>query len=213
MAISKTYIGGDFSVFGSFLEDSGLFDSVVVSGSTITCKDADENTLLTFSRASQTMTITAYASASASKYVQYNYGTSSTQVTISYGYACANGVMLQFSGMNYKACVMIAKTNNGEIVTVMSNSESVNSYTVVWCVAWGDVAPFTNFTFTAHERNQTVIAPFASCANIGDVSYTDKAGYIPYGQYYNSGYGTLSIGEDTWLTNGYWCIKDGGDAS
>lgn len=209
MAITKTYINGDFSVFGSFLESSGLFNSVVVSGSTITCKDADENTLLTFSNASQTMTITAYASASASKYVQYNYGTSSTQVTIEYGYACTNGVMLKFGGMNYKACVMITKTNNGEIVTIMSNSASTNPYTVVWCVAWGDVAPFSNFTFTAHERNQTVIAPFATCADIGDVSYTDKAGYMPFGQYYNSGYGTLNIDGVEWLTNGYWAIKDG----
>ena len=209
MAITKTYINGDFSVFGSFLESSGLFDSVERNGSSITCKDADENTLLTFSSASQTMTITAYANASASKYVQYNYGSSSQQVTIEYGYACTNGVMLKFSGRNYNACVMITKTNNGEIVTVMSNSEITNPYTVVWCVAWGDVAPLANFTFTANERNQTVIAPFATCADIGDVSYTDKAGYMPFGQYYNSGYGTLNIDGVEWLTNGYWAIKDG----
>lgn len=209
MAITKTYINGNFSVFGSFLESSGLFDSVVVSGDTITCKDADENTLLIFSNASQTMRITAYANASASKYVEYNYGTSSTQVTIEYGYACTNGVMLKFGGMNYNACAMITKTNNGEIVTVMSNSEITNPYTVVWCVAWGDVAPFANFTFTANERNQTVVAPFATCADVGDVSYTDKAGYMPFGQYYNSGYGTLNIDGVEWLTNGYWAIKDG----
>lgn len=211
MAITKTYINGDFSVFGSFLESSGLFDSVVVSGSTITCKDADNNTLLTFSVASSTITITAYASASVSKSVQYNYGAGYVgRVVIEYGYACANGVMLKFSGENANACVLITKTNNGEIVTIMSSSTSdASAYTTIWCIAWGDVAPFSNFTFTAHERNQTVIAPFATCADIGDVSYTDKAGYMPFGQYYNSGYGTLNIDGVEWLTNGYWAIKDG----
>lgn len=213
MAITKTYINDDFSIFEQFLTASGLFDSVEHEARTVTCKDADENTLLSFAVASNTMTITAYASDSDNKAVQYPYGSTSHQMLLTYGYACTNGVMLQFKGQNYEACCLIARTNNGDIVIIMSDSSSVTQRKQftdsIWCVAWGDVAPFSNFTFTAHERNQTVIAPFATCSDIGDVSYTDKAGYMPFGQYYNSGYGTLNIDGVEWLTNGYWAIKDG----
>lgn len=212
MAISKTYINDDFSVLQSFLSASGLFGSVEVNERTVTCKDSESNTLLTFSVASSAMTITAYANSSVSKEIQYPYGSSSTQVIITYGYACTNGVMLQFSGMNYAACVLITKTNSGGVAIVMSDSTISNRkpYTdAVWCVAWGDVSPFASFTFTTNERNQTVISPFVTCAGINNASYTDKAGFIPIGQYYSSGYGTLSIDGTAWLTNGYWAIEDG----
>ena len=63
-------------------------------------------------------------------------------------------------------------------------------------------------TYTAKAGEQTLLCPFCTNANLGEPSYTPNAFWIPFGQYYSMGYGTLAMNGVTYLTNGYWCIKD-----
>ena len=212
MSITRTYINGDTSTLASFLESSGLFASVTTESSTVTCKDADDNTLLTITKNSSGDTITAYASSSVSK--SATYYTSSYNTYFIEGFACANGVILRYGATgttSYNACLLITKTNNNKTAIVFSSSMTTipAAYTSFYAVAWGDTAPISAYTTAANAQNQTMLVPFSTNANEGLQSYTPNAGFMISGQLYSLGYGKATIGSGTYITNGYWAIKDG----
>lgn len=211
MAISSTYIGGDTNTLKSFLEDSGLFDSVTISGDVITIADADSNTLATFD-GSNGLTLTAYSDAthSASRaWSGANYGAR-------IGYKCANGVLILVSGLSsgyygYWAHILISKTNNNKVAFVFSSNDTAagdSNFKNFYSVAWGDSASISSRTMTPNDSTQTQLVPFLTTADVGDASYTPKAFFLLYGQFYSMGYGKLNIENVTYLTNGYWAIKD-----
>ena len=70
----------------------------------------------------------------------------------------------------------------------------------------------TTTTFAPEAAQQTCMTPFITNADIGDVSYTPNARYLTAHSSYASGIGKMLLGTDTWITNGYWAIKDGGAA-
>lgn len=200
MAITRTVINNDYSALQSFLQSSGLFGSVELGTDAVTMKDADGNTLATIGTG---ITITAYSNATTSASATYYYNVSQT---IGYGYKCANGVLLSVTASGGKsAYILIAKTNNNKVAFVFSNAWNAN--TVFYCVAWGD-ADVSTFTVTTKASGQTLMCPFCTNANMGETSYTPNAFWLPFGQYYNIGYGTLTMNGVNYLTNGYWCIKD-----
>ena len=207
MGITKTDINGDFSVLQSFLQSTGFFDTVELGTNTVTMKDAGGNTLATIDGA----TITVYANASNS--ANYNYTTNSPAVKD--GYKCANGILLKFAPLtgayqDKQAHVLITKTNNNKIAFIFSNTSNNNTgapYTNYQCIAWGDTDIAAN-TYTAKAGEQTLLCPFCTNATLGEPSYTPNAFWIPFGQNYSMGYGTLAMNGVTYLTNGYWCIKD-----
>lgn len=202
MAITKATINGDFSVLQSFLQSSGLFGSVELGTDIVTMKDGDGNTLATIETG---LTIRAYINSSTSASVSYfNSG------YILYGYKCTNGVLLFVTGTSgYQGHILISKTNNNKVAFVFSSAHASTTivYTTYYCVAWGDYDTST-FTFTGKSAEQTLMSPFCTNANMGETSYTPNAFWLPFGQYYNMGYGTLTMNGVTYLTNGYWCIKD-----
>ena len=202
MAITKTTINGDFSVLQSFLQSSGLFNSVELGTGIVTMKDGDGNTLATIETG---LTIRAYIDSSTSASVSYfNSG------YILYGCNCTNGVLLFVTGTSgYQGHILISKTNNNKVAFVFSSAHSVspNPYTTYYCVAWGDDDTST-FTFTGKASEQSLMCPFCTNAIMGETSYTPNAFWMPFGQYYNMGYGKLTDDGTTYLTNGYWCIKD-----
>lgn len=202
MAITKTTINGDYSALQSFLQASGLFGSVELGTDAVTMKDADGNTIATIEIG---LTIRAYINASTSASVSYfNNG------YVLYGYKCTNGVLLFVTGTSgYKAHILISKTNNDKVAFIFSSAHSNTevSYTTYYCVVWGDTETST-FSFTKKSVEQTLMCAFATNAAFGTVSYTPNAFWLPFGQYYNSEYGIITIGGVNYLTNGYWCIKD-----
>ena len=211
MAITKTAINNDYSTLQSFLQSSGLFASVELGTDAVTMKDADGNTLATISDNSGSAQITAYADASNS--VAGNYSTNGRP---QYAYKCTNGIMLQIfnptpgsGNTNWKATILIAKTNNNKIAFIFSKDlkQDFSNLTEYYCVAWGDDVISIN-TFTAKTLEQTLMCPFCTNATMGEQSYTPNAFWLPFGQYYNMGYGKLTDDGTTYLTNGYWCIKD-----
>lgn len=134
---------------------------------------------------------------------------------------CDNGIILDTSYMyniSRKFGVLIAKTNDDKIACIFSygGRESSNDnylYNKLQHVALGDSTTMsTTTTFTPESGNQTVITPFITNADVGGKSYTPSAGYMPAHSTYGSGLNKFLLGADTYITNGYWCIKDGGAA-
>lgn len=132
--------------------------------------------------------------------------------------ACDNGILFEntYGGTSStgKIMVAIAKTNNGKTAFIFSaNSSSTVSgyYTEIRHVAWGDNDTVTSTTtFTPESGQQVQIMPFSTNPNIGEISYTPDAGYMPMSSNYSSGIGKFEMGGSVWITNGYWCIRDGG---
>jgi hypothetical protein len=218
MAITRTYINGDTSTLVSFLESSGLFDSVTAESSTITCKDADNNTMLIIAPEDigyYGNQIGVYASSSVAETIHLRNNSYNTYFID--GYSCANGVILQYGSTqasDYNACLLITKTNNDAVAVVVSSSATTipAAYTSFYAVAWGDTAPISAYTTAANAQNQTMLVPFATNANEGAQSYTPNAGFMISGQLYSLGYGKATIGSGTYITNGYWAIKDGAES-
>lgn len=111
--------------------------------------------------------------------------------------------------------LLVAKTNNGEPAIIFNRYGSATDnqifYNGVKHVAFGDSPTMsTTTTFTPESGNQTVITPFITNADVGGKSYTPSAGYMPAHSNYGSGLNKFLLGADMYITNGYWCIKDGG---
>ena len=132
--------------------------------------------------------------------------------------ACDNGILFENtytgSGSTGKIMVAIAKTNNGKTAFIFSgNSTSAVSgyYTALRHVAWGDSPTVTSTTtFVPEQTNQTELQAFLTNVEVGGTSYTPDAGYMPAHTLYASGINKFILGADTYITNGYWYIKDGG---
>ena len=131
---------------------------------------------------------------------------------------CDNGIIVAATfqhsgyGTRYFSC-LISKTNNGRLACVFSVGSSATQilYTQIQHVAIGDSTTMsTTTTFTPEAGQQTCLVPFATNAEIGTTSYTPDAYYIPMNPNYAMGIGKFMMGADTYISNGYWAIRDGG---
>jgi len=212
MAITKDYLNtNDVNVFAAWMQANlvpDYFAAVTVENAAVTCTDADGNTLLTISWGTTgggnlVLTFNAYKSGS--------YATTFSRGSISvcqYCASCANGALVVWkatNGDNMQQALLITKTNNGKTALIFAGE---NLYSTTLCIAWGDVAPDSTYSFTPLTANQTQLVPFCTDAALSTPSYTPDAFYIPVGQYYSMGIGKLALDGTTYLTNGYWAIKD-----
>lgn len=130
---------------------------------------------------------------------------------------CGNGIIIAaaFTNLGYGVryfSVLISKTNNGRLACVFSVGSSATQilYTQLQHVAIGDSTTLsTTTTFTPEAGQQTCLVPFATNAEIGDTSYTPDAFYIPMNPNYAMGIGKFLMGADTYISNGYWAIREG----
>jgi len=135
---------------------------------------------------------------------------------------CGNGFIVDMKigtrqGTGFGFAFMLSKTNNDKIAIIFPSSvgyaEAMQFKTNIQHVAFGDSQTMsTTTTFTPESGNQTVITPFITNADVGGKSYTPSAGYMPAHSNYGSGLNKFLLGADMYITNGYWCIKDGGAA-
>lgn len=133
---------------------------------------------------------------------------------------CDNGFILEAkSGVSkrYLLVLMCAKTNNGKVAVVFASGDTSSRTTVlrssIHHIARGDNPSLeTTTSFSPESAAQTVLTPFATNADIGDVSFTPDAFYMPMHSAYSAGLGKFSLGSDIFITNGYWAIRDGGGA-
>lgn len=130
---------------------------------------------------------------------------------------CDNGIILDTSynyNVSRKFGVLITKTNDGKIACIFSYGGTATTndnylYTQLQHVALGDSTTMsTTTTFTPEAGQQTSLVPFSTNADIEEVSYTPNAYWIAMSANYSMGIGKFRMGGDTFISNGYWAIKD-----
>ena len=191
-----------------------LFKSVTYENSVIACFDDEDNKVLEIDSVGG---IYAYrAEGNSISFVPDTGGLGMYAIDL---IACNNGIILE-SGYytssqatnTGKVALMITKTNNGVPAIIFSylyNNKVMPYYTAIKHVAFGDSETLaTETTFSPESGQQTMLVPFATNVKVGDVSYTPDAFYMPMNSAYQSGIGKFSIGDDVFITNGYWAIKD-----
>lgn len=216
MAITRAQVTG-FQALASWLSENAtaLFGSVTYTSNNVIATDKDGNTAFALMYNDNYPLIRAYRSASS--YIDSEYIVGAFNSTFNL-IMCDNGIIIDFGyyfNGNCKGAILIAKTNNDKLAIIFSRGGSGVTTDYVYKqlkhVALGDNTTLASTTtFTPESAAQTVLTPFATNANIGDVSYTPDAFYMPMHSAYSAGIGKFSLGSDIYITNGYWCIRDGG---
>lgn len=192
---------------------TGLFGSVTGTGTTFTATDTEGNTIL------ETLDGTSgylRAYRAEGNYIQLatrSFFNNTMQVI-----ACDNGVILDGeisdgSGYSRSFAMLFAKTNNDKIAIVFPSALSATAgqqyKNALNHVALGDSTTMsTTTTFTPEAGQQTSLVPFSTNADVEDVSYTPNAYWIAMSANYSMGMGKFRMGGDTFISNGYWAIKD-----
>ena len=221
MSITQTYLNLSIAELKTFLETlvPNYFASVEYTDNNntgITCKDSDGNTIFTVAVDSSSWTYTAYADSE-----NYVSKTSSYAKPV-YGYVCNNGAMILGAGnastisdaTNLRFSVVISKTNNNKTGFVIAASSSTATFTDLYnnfvTGVWGDVIPLTssyNYGSGVTNHTQTQMFPFVTHCALGEKSYFPNAFFIPVAQT-RTVFGELVADGVSYVTNGYWAIKD-----
>jgi len=203
-----------------------IFKAVTYADSVLTATDADDNVALEIKAGTATNNqgyLKAYRASGNSVDIQImKFPHDGTNIDI---IGCDNGFIVDCdvtiynsgSGMAVQRAFafLCSNTNNDEPAVVFpaqtSSTANAQYTTGLQHVAFGDSATMsTTTTFTPETAQQTCMTPFITNADVGNVSYTPNARYLVAHSSYASGIGKLLLGTDTWITNGYWAIKDGG---
>lgn len=207
MAIEKIIVSGRANV-ASWLNAnaSDFFASVTMDGYALVARDTQNNVVLNWDSSQ----VTIYKSTAVSDSL-----TVDTSMNGKYTIAKCSGGILIISGTSntHHLNFIITKTNN-DVTAVIAGGHSnlVTALTNGICAAaWGDAEDATKTcTFYPSAQNQTQFASFTTYAKPDTTSYTPNAFYMPVGEYYDWSYGKFTAGGDTYITNGYWAIKDAG---
>ena len=207
------------SDFATWLQENAvpsLFKSVAFSSNTLIATGDEDNVILEINN----QTFRAYRGESNYFSVPYltAFPASNSAIDIigcDNGFIASVGVSTQIGGGPYGFSFMATKTNNGKVAILFPGTIAADAglqYTTnLQHVAFGDSpTTATATTFTPESGNQTIITPFITNSDIGGKSYTPSAGYMPAHSNYGSGLNKFLLGADMYITNGYWCIKDGG---
>lgn len=218
MSITQTYLNVSISELKTFLGTlvPKYFASVEYTDNNntgITCKDDDSNTIFTVAVDNGSWTYTAYADSE-----NFVSKTSSYAKPV-YGYVCNNGTMIVCANnaisdaTGIRGSVVISKTNNNKTGFIISGalSSSVSDlYSNVVTGVWGDVTPLTSsYSYGSGVTNQTQtqMFPFVTHCALGEKSYFPNAFFIPVAQT-RTVFGELVADGVSYVTNGYWAIKD-----
>ncbi len=220
MAITQTYLNSSIAELKLFLGTlvPKYFASVVYTDDTntsVTCKDSDGNTIFTVAVDNGSWTYTAYADS------ENCVSKTSSYAKPVYGYVCSNGAMILGAGSantfsdatGIRNSVVISKTNNdktGFIISGALSSSVSDLYNNFVTGAWGDVTPLTSsysYGSGVTNQNQTQMVPFVTHCALGEKSYFPNAFFIPVAQT-RTVFGELVADGVSYVTNGYWAIKD-----
>lgn len=216
MAVTRAQVHS-FQELATWLNSNAteLFSSVTYSDNELTAKDKDGYTAFTIGYyVSGYLGLRAYRASG--NYIQSGGWNDIVSNNINI-IKCDNGLIIEFQyewNVTRGQGILISQTNNGKLAVIFSPGGEVPSstnyrYTQLRHVALGDSTTIsTTTTFTPESANQTVLVPFTTNADLTDVSYCPNAFYMPTGQYYNMGLGRFELAESTYITNGYWAVKE-----
>ena len=136
----------------------------------------------------------------------FEMGSSSSEIHYTI-LACTNGIIIQ--ALNYDGTTKINSAfmsfnSDGTLIYGASykTDSSANPR-----VCRSDLENFLGNNFTRHLANCTTLANFVTAASLGDANVAaENAYYMPIYQY--DGMGIITLNNEKYITNGYWCIKD-----
>jgi hypothetical protein len=208
MSIQKIIVSGRANV-ASWLSANATeyFASYTMDGNTMIAKDAQNNVMLEWDGSN----VKIYKSATV-----FDTKAADTASAGTYTISKCNGGIMVIAGSesSNEMSLILTKTNNDVTAVIVGSGSSnrANALTNSICAAaWGDAedATKTRWFYTSAE-NQTQFVSFTTYAKPDTISYTPNAFYMPVGEYYDWSYGKFTAGGDTYITNGYWAIKDAG---
>ena len=208
MAIERTEINGDFSALKTALETlvPAFFASVeLTDANTITCKDADENTVFQFTKNSNMWLPKAYRSASSAL---APVGTSLNEIKYFFKVG-VNGAFLTWAGGE---AVAIAKAANGKTAAVMPGNATPSAaarLNSILAACWGDDTAYSYPVQFAAASNQTLgnnclFVPVPLYGNYQTPNNVPKVFFMPVAQANMRGIvQDVTSLSGTYLTNGY----------
>lgn len=227
MAITRASLKSP-SALASWMQTNAvpnIFKSVTFADNTITATDDDDNKVLEIKAFTERGSGYLRAYRASNSYVSFDTLDTMPDVdnTIEV-IGCDNGFIIStivsdegtYSWNDYHLAILVTRTNNNKVAVIFTTGESDTAIGQVMThnirhVAFGDSTTITTQTnYAAESAAQSVLTPFATNANIGDVSFTPDAFYMPMHSAYSASLGKFSLGSDIYITNGYWCIRDGG---
>ena len=227
MAIVKNDSLSSWAQFISWMQDNlvpNFFQSVAV--------DSEDSTLLvcTGVGGQKILGIVMAEGFYPSKYIIYRSdGTiveetcATSSVVFQYVAVCANGAMIRFSryadnisSSNGMTAFLITKNNHEKTAVIATHytSQSSDQYaslkftTNVRCFAEDDNPNIVPLSFHSRVMEQTQKVQFATNAASNEVSYTPDAFYLQCGNIYDIPYNRFTDDGVTYLTNGYWAVRD-----
>lgn len=215
MSITRAQLSG-LSALATWLNDNctDFFNSVTYANSVLTATDKNDNVIMEICGTQGAGYLRAYRA-------ENNYISASMYQSIFGGtiniIKCDNGVIIDatyYQNVSRKFGVLISPTNNDELAIIFSyggttTNDSNYLYTQIQHVALGDSTTMsTTTTFTPEAGQQTSLVPFSTNADVEEVSYTPNAYWIAMSANYSMGIGKFRMGGDTFISNGYWAIKD-----
>jgi len=229
MAITKSTVTS-MQALAEWLQANAVpeyFASVSIDAKTITGSDANGNPLMVYSVTNHSFSIYKTSGGNAETFTIATSSYSNAEPTTdnpAIAAKCGGGLMVlinrEYSGSAsgwYCLNFIITKTNN-DITAVIAGTykdadktgASVTSSTTnIHSVALGDATDAAKtHSFTVSAENQTQFVSFTTYAKPDTTSFTPNAFYMPVGEYYDWSYGKFTAGGDTYITNGYWAIKD-----
>lgn len=206
MAIEKIIVSGRANV-ASWLNANATeyFASYTMDGNKMIAKDAQNNVMLEWDGSN----VKIYKSATVFDTKAADTSSAGTY-TIS---KCSGGIMVIAGSESVNEMSLILTKTNNDVTAVIVGSGTGNRENAltrdICAAAWGDAEDATKTrTFYPSAQNQTQFASFTTYAKPDTTSYTPNAYYMPVGEYYDWSYGKFTAGGDTYITNGYWAIKD-----
>lgn len=176
----------------------------------LSIKDESDNVLFRYEQNTTDLTRGRWISyASSSVETATNYSNAHTITDVG---TCTNGIIIniQWSTVGYSP-IRIVRTNLGKLAFIHSiTTGQPNAYTNQSCVAWGDVSPLRNLTFSVSNRMQALIAPMLTNSEHDALSQTVKSGWMPYNRDYNVYLRAMVLNGHRFLTDGYFAIEDEG---
>ena len=219
MAIIRTEINGDLTALKTALESLGFFASVTLDSestpTTVTCKDADNHTLLTYNiTGSGTRTATWSVYKNATTHVDWDTSAATPAGQPKNFYKVgSNGAVIQSNSNNFM--LLIGKTNTEAIGVAMQNSTAT---AIVGC--WGDDADLTTqLTACANSSpmtgNHVLFVQIPMHGAYNTPTWMTKAFFLPMAQNnMRNVMQEVSGDAGVYLTNGYFAmIDDAGGAA
>ena len=216
MAITRTDINGDFTALKNALATlvPDFFASVTLDSDTITCKDADDNTIFTIKQGTNTFAPTAYRSADSGL-----TPTGGSYLTI-IKYFFKVGTNGAFITYNFGEAVIIAKAKNGKTAVAIpasSGTSATGRISTLYAACWGDDTEFNNpiqiaaGTTNTCTGNHTQFVPIPLYGTYTEANQIEKAYYMPMAQPNQRGVVQELVDDlngERYITNGYVAMLD-----